>query len=325
MGITSAVIGGAGALAGMFGGHQPSSVQLPPQFNMPDMKLAAGNAYTGIEGLSPYTNLASGTIPYAQQAFQGLFNNPYAGQAQQGANVASGLGENAALGAYGTGGALQGAGLGTIPYAQAIMNTGFDPQNALYNRTQQQLQDQVRVGEAARGISTTPYGAGLENQAMSNFNIDWQNQLLGRQTSAAGAAGNLLTTGAGVANMGTGIQNLAPSQFAGAAQMPYSTAAGIGGGQNQAISSLLGAGSQGQGIANVPISDWLSYLQTGNQAGGVANQQANLALNQQQQQFQQNQIYGSQLGSSLYGIGSAFRPGGMSGSPFASNLFSAFG
>lgn len=72
--------------------------------------------------------------------------------------------------------------------ANAVMNTAFDPQNALYNRTQQQLQDQVRVGQAARGITSSPYGAGLENQAMSNFDIDWQNAQLGRQTQGLGAA-----------------------------------------------------------------------------------------------------------------------------------------
>jgi hypothetical protein len=330
MGIVAGLVSGAGALAGMFGSGGASDVQLPPQFNMPNMGPAANNAFGGIQGLGQYTDLATSTMPYAQNTFQGLYNNPYAGQAQQGANVGAGLGENAALGAYGTGGMLQSAGLGTIPYASSIMQTGFDPQNALYARTQQQVQDQTRAGLEARGVDSTPYGAGIEGQQMSNFNIDWQNALLGRETAAAGAAGTLLNQGAGVANLGTGIQNQAPGQYATAAAMPYATATGIGQGQNQAITSLLGQGSGAQGLAQQPIGDWLSYLQTGNQAGGVANQQAGLALQQQQQGFNQQQIYGKQLGSALYGLGGSGNPfanlfgGGGGGNPNAYS-FTAFG
>jgi hypothetical protein len=322
VGITSGLISAGGALAGMFGGgsSSASNVQLPPQFNMPNMSGAANNAYSGIGGLQPYTDLASSALPYAQSTFQNLYNNPYAGQAQQGAGTASGLGQNAALNAYGTGGQLTGAGMSLMPYAQNIMQTGFDPQNALYARMQQQVQDQTRAGLEARGVDSTPYGAGIEGQQMSNFNIDWQNQQLQRQATAAGAAGGLTTAGAGVANLGTGIQNQAPGQYATASAMPYATAAGIGQGQNAAIGSYLGTGQAGQSIANVPISDWMSYLQTGNQAGGVANQQAQTALNQQQQGFQQNQIYGQQLGSALYGLGQ-----GGGSSPFASSFMGMFG
>jgi hypothetical protein len=70
---------------------------------------------------------------------------------------------------------------------QQVMNTGFDPQNQLYDRTAQHVQDQVRAGQAARGLGNSPVGGAEENQAMSNFNIDWQNAQLGRQTQALGA------------------------------------------------------------------------------------------------------------------------------------------
>jgi len=77
------------------------------------------------------------------------------------------------------------------PYVSQIMQTGFDPQKALYNRTLQQVQDQAQAANAAAGVGTTPYGAGLTNQATENFNIDWQNQQLARQAQAAQAAGGL--------------------------------------------------------------------------------------------------------------------------------------
>jgi hypothetical protein len=324
MGITSALIGGAGALAGMFGGNSASNVQLPPMFNMPNMPQAAGNAFSGIQNLDQYTQMGAAAMPYAQSTFQNLYNNPYAGTAQSGANFASGMGMNAAQGGYNTGAALTGAGVGTIPYAQSIMNTAMDPQQALYNQMFQQNTDQTRAAESARGILTTPYGAGLENQSNQNFNLGWQNNLLQREATGAGAAGGLLGMGANVANVGTGMMNAAPGQFATAAQMPYSTAQGIGGGQNQAIQSLLGLGGGAQGLANQQIQDYLNYIGAGNQAAGAANANAGLALQQQNQGFNQNMAYGNALGNSLYGLGRGFGSGGMSGSPLWAGGMSMF-
>ena len=60
-------------------------------------------------------------------------------------------------------------------------NMGRDPQDALYNRTVQQLQDQTRAGQSARGTAMSPFGAAGEADVMKNFNIDWQNNLLDRQ------------------------------------------------------------------------------------------------------------------------------------------------
>jgi hypothetical protein len=317
MGITSGLVGLGGSLAGMFGGGGAGSVPLPQNFAAPWMGEAAGGAASGIQGLSPYTNLASSTIPYGQQTFQNLYNNPYAGGAQSGANMASGMGQNAAVGAYGTGQQFMGAGLSTIPYAQQLATTGFDPQNALYNRTVQQLQDQTRAGLEARGIDNTPYGAGVEGQTMGNFNIDWQNNELQRQLQAAQGAGSLLGQGANVAGFGTGLQAQAPGQFATASAMPYATAAGIGGGQNQAINSLLGIGSSGQSIAQQPIQDWMSFLNAGNQQ---QNQIAGLGLEQNQLGFNQNQILGQGLGRSLYGLGQGWG-GNYTGSPVWGGAF----
>ena len=322
MGIIGDIAGTIGSLTGLFGGGQPKDVQLPPQWTMPNMTGAAGGAYSGIQNLAPYTNLASSTIPYAQNTFSNLYNNPYAGTMQTGANVASGLGENAALGAYGTGQALTGAGLSTIPYAQSIMQTGFDPQSALYNRTAQQLQDQTRAAEAARGIQMTPYGAGIEGQTMSNFNIDWQNNLLNRQIQAAGGAGGLLGQGGSLAQTGTGITGGAPGQFAQAAGMPFGAFGQIGGAQNQAINQLLVMGQGAQNIAQQPIGDYLNYVGVGNQAASVANQQAQLALAQAMDQQKYSQLYGGALGSNLYNLGRDLGWGG-SGNPFST--YSAWG
>jgi hypothetical protein len=308
----------------MFGHHGAGDVNLPPRFDMPNMGGAANNAYGQIGDMSQYTNMGYGAIPYAQQTFQGMYNNPFAGGAMSGAMGGAGMGQNAALGGYGAGANYMNAGVGAIPYAQQIMQTGFDPQQALYGRTAQQTQEQTRAGLESRGMDRTPYGAGVEGQTMANFNIDWQNNQLGRQSAAAGAAGGLLGAGSQVAGRGYDMMNTGAGNYAQFGAMPYGTSMGIYGNQNQALMQELGVAGAGQGLAQGQIGDWLSYLQTGNQAGQVANQNAKLALDQNQMAFGQNQMLGSQLGGALYGLGRGFpgaggsvmQPGGgFGGSP----------
>lgn len=138
---------------------------------------------------------------------------------------------------------------------RAVLNNAFDPQNALYNRTAQQLQDQVRVGQAARGITSSPYGAGLENSAMANFNIDWQNNLLNRQVQGLGAAG---TAGTQAANLGnTGVQ-----QTTQGGAMPYDAFR-----TNQSND----------------IQNWIAYINAQNAQTSVA--QANYPLSVESQSY----------------------------------------
>lgn len=75
--------------------------------------------------------------------------------------------------------------------AQTILNAGYDPQNALFNRTQQQVLDQSNALNAMSGVANSPYGAGVTGQNLSNFDINWQNNLLNRMSTAAGAAQGL--------------------------------------------------------------------------------------------------------------------------------------
>jgi hypothetical protein len=89
-----------------------------------------------------------------------------------------------------------------LQYGQQIMQTAMDPQNALYNRTQQQLTDQIRAGLAARGLNMSGVGQGIEQQGLNNFNIDWQNNLLGRQVQGAGAYTALAGLAQNIANQG---------------------------------------------------------------------------------------------------------------------------
>lgn len=97
---------------------------------------------------------------------------------------------------------LYNSGMGALPYGQQILTTGFDPRQQLYDRTSNQLQQQLAASNAASGVYG-PQAAGTNAQALSNFNIDWQNQQLGRQVQATqgynsleGGAGRALQQGA---------------------------------------------------------------------------------------------------------------------------------
>jgi hypothetical protein len=299
MGMIGAAIGGVGALSGLFGGGGAGSVPLPPQ--LPNVTDSANQAY-GLTGnmASTYNPYAQGALAPAAQTMSNLYNNPYAGLMQSGAGTASALGQNAALGAYGAGGALTSAGTGMLPYAQSIMNTAMDPQQALFQQQQQLVSNQANAQNVMSGLGTSPYGANVASNTMANFDINWQNNQLAREATGAQAAGGLLGSAGSAIGQGTGIQNTAPAAYLGASSMPYSTYAGIGAGQNQALSQYLGVGQSAQGLQQQPISDYMSYLQT---AGGQNLSQAQLALQQQQQEFQQNAYYGQMLGQSLYGLG----------------------
>lgn len=88
------------------------------------------------------------------------------------------------------------ASMGAIPYltggmpeAQQLLETGFDPQGALYDREFQKMQDQQNAINAMYGVSGSAYGAGVAGDSARNFNLDWQDRQLGRQLSALGGFG----------------------------------------------------------------------------------------------------------------------------------------
>ncbi len=142
---------------------------------------------------------------------------------------------------------------GLIPYAQQVGQMGFDPQNALYDRTLHQVQEQQRAGQSARGIGMSPFGAGLEGDATRNFNIDWENQKLKRATDAATSMEGL---GASAFNLGSGASDLAAS----ASRLPYQARAGLLGDKANAYGAVgnevMGANQPRQQV----INDFLSSI-----------------------------------------------------------------
>lgn len=308
MGVTlggiGALVGGGSALAGLLGGsNQPPPP--PPAYMPQNLGGADTGAYGGISNLPSY-NAAGQTLPQYGTITQGLVNNPYANLYQASANGIAPYATGAGGQQYGAGSNLINAGQSYLPYAQQTLQTGFDPQQALYKQMFQQNTDQTRAAEAARGIATTPYGAGLEDQSNLNFNNQWQNQQLARQGQAAttagaltGAAGGALTTGAG--GQTTGLNTMLQG-----ASLPYATANTIGTGQQTALNAYGQYGAGASTTAQKQIADFLQYLGLGDQSASVQNSQYATQLTGQNQAFTQQQTLGKNLGSSLSGLGTYF-------------------
>ena len=108
---------------------------------------------------------------------------PYLQASQQAGDIYSGLGPLATQ--YGD----QISGMGDAALAQSqnmfgagnqMWQTALDPQNLLRARLMNDVEQQSRAASTARGLGMSPYAAGLESQALSNFDIDWENNMLHR-------------------------------------------------------------------------------------------------------------------------------------------------
>ena len=288
---------------------------------------------------SQYSNLANVQQGFGSQlagygSQLGGYANQVAGLADQMAPLASVYNGQASAN-MGTQQALLAAG-------NQVYQNSLDPQKALYNRTAQQLQDQTGATNSMYGLGSSAAGAGVANQAMSNFNIDWnaqqlQNQIagLGAYNSAAGTAnsyGQLANSDlAGVqgvygnqasAYQGAGqLLSGAGQQYANSASM-YSGAAGntLTGGQipystGQSIASTPGnlANTYGSylnqnvyGPAQAMQSQAIPYMNYGTGAQSLPYQNA----------YNNAQATGGAVGSAIQGLGSAVQNSGS-----LSNLF----
>ena len=242
---------------------------------------------------------------YGQSLAQGEAVNyqPYLQGAQQAGGMYGQVGQTAGQQMQGYGQQAQTAlGQQSQMYGAGnqIMQTAFDPQNALFNQQQQLTQDQVRAGQAARGLGNSAEGAMEENQAMGNFDINWQNAQLGRQvqgiqgmqTANAGgiAQGNLYgqDQSAALAAGNTGAQAYGMSGQVPMQAQQYAAA------QPGAVASQYQQYMSGQqGLYGAPMGAAQSYMGLG-QSAGQANYNASTAQN-----AAETQMLG-QLGTGIY-------------------------
>ena len=192
---------------------------------------AIGDA-AGLGGMA--AQYAQPLTSYTQSGLQGL-----TGLAQ---STTSGLLPYAQQSAYSLPGMASSYAAPGNAAASSILNTAFDPQSALYNQQYQQNNDATNAALAAAGIATSGTGVGILNQSQQNFNTNWQNQQLGRQTQGLSAyesaAGQNYGMQSSAQQQGlTGLESAASGTFA-----PYSTAYG------QGTSALNSAANTGYGI-----------------------------------------------------------------------------
>jgi hypothetical protein len=192
-------------------------------------------------------------------------------------------------------GAAAGQGMTATNAANQVLNTGFDPQQALYDRSFQQMQDQTNAINSMYGLGGSPYGAGVASDAARNFNIDWQNAQLGRQlqalsgysgaTSAADA--NLQAALSGVASNYTNLASGAVGQYGALTSNAANNIASLG---NLAVNAGAGASNLGtealntiSGAAQLPQDVFLQQQQARLAAIGSQIQGTNAAAAQTQQ------------------------------------------
>ena len=228
--------------------------------------------------------------PYLQGAQQAGDMYGQVGQAAQGQMAGYGQQAQTALGQQQQ---MYGAG-------NQIMQTAFDPQNALYQQTQQQLTDQTRAGQAARGLGNSAEGAMEESNAMSNFDINWQNNQLQRQ--AQGISSGVAANQAGVQQGNLYGQNQTAALTAGGAAAGYYGQQGSVPMQAQQYAAQQpGAVAQQyqqymagqQGMNTTAMNGAQSYMGLG-QTASSGNYNANAANNASLASL------GTQLGTGLY-------------------------
>ncbi|MGR3910023.1 hypothetical protein Q3A80_23560 [Burkholderia sp. SR8] len=218
--IASPIIGGL-----VSGGSSPSVSGGGPSYYTPTGLSTADNSWQWLlaNGLNAYQN--NNQTPLAQQSLtQGLnANNQYGAGYQNAANAAGS--QYAGLASLLQGNANQNFATqnSLLNAGQNLYNLGMDPQNALYNRTRQQVTDQSNAVNSMYGLGTSAAGAGLTNQALSNFNIDWQNNQLSRAMQGLQGYAGAANTAGRYGELGTSQASAVPGNTLLSGSTPYST------------------------------------------------------------------------------------------------------
>lgn len=244
----------AGGLAAGIGGSLVSGLMSPSTsggsgYYVPTGLPAADSGWIGLLGQlgSAYYGNNQAINTTLQNGFNGSLNaNSTYGPGYQNAANAAGTdyGNLAnsmltqAVGNYGQQNQLQQSGA-------SVFNMALDPQSALYNRTLQQLQDQTGATNSMYGLGSSAAGAGVANQALSNFNIDWQNNLLSRAVQGLGAYTGADSTALNYGQLANQQASTVPTYALNAGQTPYSTATSIAGAPTTITNNWTGALNQG--------------------------------------------------------------------------------
>jgi hypothetical protein len=158
--------------------------------------------------------------------------------------------------------ALSQAGNQMLAAGQQAYNTSFDPQNSMYNLMASKNRDKANAQLASMGLGNSAAGAGLANDAASNFDMNWMNTQQQRQLAGLDALSGANASGqqsfAGANSLGTAGAN----EMMQSGQLPYSMYNDI----NNNFASGLGIYGEGAtAINNQNISNIIPYLSLGAQ------------------------------------------------------------
>jgi hypothetical protein len=250
----------------------------------PNMGAAQSGAMNTIGGMSQYT-------PEYQQAYYNQANNPYAGQAVQGAQAGGQAMQQQGYQNVGNANYFAGMPGQLSPAIQATLNTAYDPQNALYNQQHQANSDFTNAQMAQSGLSFTPWASGVSSTADQTFNTNWLQTQLGRQQTGANTVASLEGTSANAANTAYSLGNQGATQIQQGGAMPYDAQTSINANTAQMLPYLT-ANQQQQ------AQDYINYY-------GAANANTVNATNASKAQDSYWANIGAGLGN-LIGIGSKF-------------------
>ncbi len=261
-----------------------------------------------------------------RQTGQAGIDNPYKDMLLAGAQTTATTGANGVapllLGGMTN---LRDVGASGMPYVDQILQTGFDPQQALYGREYQKAMDHSNAVNAMNGLTGSPYGAGLTTQALNNFDMDWQDRQLGRQVSAT-QGWNSLGSGIGRAygqadQLGQDMLKTMNDSYS----LPYNSYQGVLDNNRKGLDTIA-AGLQGQSGAagdvinannstisgmnaaanpqSQAINALLAYLGAGQSASTGGNSSA---LSFQGQNFNQGQTQAQNAGALGFGVQDALK------------------
>ncbi len=182
----------------------------------PNMGAAQQGAMGGI------SSMASATPQY-QALYNAQASNPYAGQAIAGAQAGGQAMQQQGQQNINTANMFAGIPGQLSPAVAATLSTAYDPQQQLYSQERQQAIDTANAQNAASGLGFTPWGAGVTNQATTNFDTNWIQTQLGREQTGASTIAQLLGAGEGAAASGASLGAQGAGQIAQGAALPYAT------------------------------------------------------------------------------------------------------
>lgn len=106
---------------------------------------------------------------------------------------------------------------------QQVYQNSLDPNKAQYNLSLNNLTQQTGATNSMYGLGSSAAGAGVQDQALSNFGINWNTQQLQNQIAGLGAYTGAANTAGQYSQAGANALTQAPQYTLLGGQLPYST------------------------------------------------------------------------------------------------------